>query len=84
MWVTQTHTGAVIATRPASMPLQAIDMSGFPNIQYQTSMAVADPVMAAILVFTAITEIRRSVAPNVEPGLKPIHPNSRIKVPVTT
>ena len=27
--------GAVIATRPASMPLQAIEMSGLPNIKYQ-------------------------------------------------
>ena len=27
--------GAVIATNPASMPLQAIEMSGFPNLKYQ-------------------------------------------------
>src|SRR5262249_45818851 len=33
---------------------------------------------------TATTEIRRSVAPNVEPGLNPIQPNSRMNVPVTT
>jgi hypothetical protein len=32
----------------------------------------------------ATTEIRRSVAPRVEPGLKPIQPNKRMKVPMTT
>ena len=32
----------------------------------------------------AITPIRRSVAASVEPGLKPIQPNSRMNVPVTT
>ena len=34
--------GAVMATRPASMPLQAIEMSGFPKKRYQRSMAAAD------------------------------------------
>src|SRR6185295_16955080 len=76
--------GAVIATRPASMPLQAIVMSGLPNIQYQTSSADVAPMMAARFVFTATTPMRRSVAASVEPGLKPIHPNNRMKVPVTT
>src|SRR5476649_1651186 len=76
--------GAVIATRPASMPLHAIVMSGLPNIQYQTSRADAEPMIAARLVFTATTAMRRSVAPSVEPGLKPIQPNSRMNVPMTT
>ena len=35
--------GAVMATRPASMPLQAMVMSGLPNRKYQRSMAAADP-----------------------------------------
>ena len=81
--LTNAH-GAVIATSPASMPLQAIVMSGFPNIMYQTSSADADPATAARFVLTATTEIRRSVAPSVEPGLNPIQPNSRMNVPVTT
>src|SRR5262245_31427194 len=80
---TKAH-GAVIATRPASMPLQAIEMSGLPNIAYQVTSADAAPATAARLVFTAITEMRRSVAPSVDPGLKPIQPNSRMNVPVTT
>src|SRR6476469_1189898 len=81
--LTNAH-GAVMATRPANMPLQAIVISGFLNIRYQTSSADAEPATAARFVFTATTEIRRSVAPSVEPGLKPIHPNSKMKVPVTT
>src|ERR1035438_226014 len=80
---TKAH-GAVIATRPASIPLQAMVTSGLPNMKYQSSRAVADPATAARFVLMAITEMRRSVAPSVEPGLKPIQPNSRIKVPVTT
>ena len=76
--------GAVMATSPASMPLQAIVMSGLPNRKYQTSSAAAEPATAARLVLTATTEMRRSVAPSVEPGLKPIQPNRRMKVPITT
>src|SRR5580692_10123949 len=76
--------GAVIATKPASIPLQAIVMSGLPNRKYQISMAAADPATAARFVFTATTEMRRSVAPSVDPGLKPIHPKSNMNVPVTT
>src|SRR5579864_9099092 len=76
--------GAVIATSPASMPLQAIVTSGLPNSKYQISIAAADPATAARFVFIATTEMRRSVAPSVEPGLNPIQPNKRMKVPVTT
>src|SRR5215813_11449315 len=76
--------GAVIATRPASMPLQAIEMSGLPKTKDQKSIAAADPATAARFVFMAIPEMRRSVAPRVEPGLKPIQPKRRMKVPVTT
>src|ERR1700683_1969646 len=76
--------GAVIATSPASIPLQAMVMSGLPNRKYQMSIAAAEPATAARLVLTATTEMRRSVAPRVEPGLKPIHPNNRMKVPITT
>src|SRR6202140_5847506 len=80
---TKAH-GAVIATSPASIPLQAMVISGFPKRQYQNTIAVAAPATAARFVFTAITEMRRSVAPSVEPGLNPIQPNKRMKVPVTT
>src|SRR5262245_13311887 len=76
--------GAVIATNPASMPLQAMVISGLPNRRYQKVIAAAEPAIAARFVFTATTEMRRSVEPSVEPGLKPIQPNKRIKVPVTT
>src|SRR5208282_4579211 len=76
--------GAVIATSPASIPLQAMVISGLPNMKYQNKSAAAEPATAARLVFTATTEIRRSVEPRVEPGLNPIQPNRRMKVPVTT
>ena len=76
--------GAVIATSPANIPLHAMVISGLPNRKYHKSMAAAEPATAARLVFTATTEMRRSVAPSVEPGLKPIQPKSRMKVPVTT
>src|ERR1700746_9088 len=80
---TKAH-GAVIATNPASIPLQAMVMSGLPNAKYQISIATAEPATAAKLVFTATTEMRRSVAPSGDPGLKPIHPKSNRNVPVTT
>ena len=40
---TKAH-GAVIATRPASMPLHAIEMSGLPKSQYHRKIAVAEPL----------------------------------------
>src|ERR1039458_9819033 len=43
--------GAVIATRPASIPLHAIVISGLPNRKYQMSIAAADPATAARFVF---------------------------------
>jgi len=76
---TKAH-GAVMATSPASIPLQAMVMSGLPNTKYHNSMAAAEPATAARFVFTATTEMRRSVAPRVEPGLKPIHPNNKMNV----
>src|ERR1700686_5194320 len=66
--------GAVIATNPANMPLHAIVISGLPNIMYHTSIAVAEPATAERFVLTATTEMRRSVAASVDPGLNPIQP----------
>ena len=80
---TKAH-GAVIATNPASIPLQAMVISGLPNMKYHSSIAAAEPATAARLVFTATTEMRRSVAPRVEPGLNPIQPKSKMNVPETT
>src|SRR5208282_4167292 len=45
--------GAVIATNPASIPLQAIVMSGLPNRRYHKSIDAADPATAARFVLTA-------------------------------
>src|SRR5438094_9089896 len=79
--LTKAH-GAVMATSPASIPLQAMVMSGLPNRKYQTSSADAEPATAARLVLTATIEIRRPVAPSVDPGLDPSQPNSRMNVPM--
>ena len=76
--------GAVIATSPASIPLHDIEMSGFPHLEYVQPAATTKPAHAESSVFTATSPMRRSVAPNVEPGLKPIQPNTRISVPITT
>src|SRR5436190_22035557 len=48
--------GAVIATRPASIPLHAIVMSDFPNLSHQKNIAAADPKIAAKIVLKATTE----------------------------
>ena len=62
-----------------------IDSSKYENVwDYEQYMRLAEPAIAARLVLIATTEMRRSVAPRVEPGLKPIQPKSRIKVPMTT
>src|SRR6202046_4036799 len=58
---TKAH-GAVIATSPASIPWQAIVISGLPKSAYHNSIATAEPATAARLVLTATTDMRRSVA----------------------
>src|SRR5450755_4163202 len=63
--------GAVIATRPASMPLHDIEMSGLPYFALVSPIAITKPTHAASNVLTATRPMRRSVAPSVEPGLKP-------------
>ena len=78
---TKAH-GAVIATRPASMPLTIIPGSGFLLPVYIVkNIAVAAPNAAAMAVFVATTAKRTSVAAKVEAALKPNQPNSRMNVP---
>src|SRR4030095_548924 len=48
--------GAVMATRPASMPLQAIEISGLPKTKYQKIIAVAEAATAADLLRLAWNE----------------------------
>jgi hypothetical protein len=61
---TKAH-GAVMATRPASMPLAVIDGSGLPHSFQTRSMAATQPVEAAMNVLTMTTGKRRSVAARV-------------------
>jgi len=59
--------GAVIATRPATAPLQLILTSGLPSFLHVISIAITAPAAAAKFVF-AIIDILSSWAENVEPG----------------
>src|SRR5262245_63534991 len=73
--------GAVIATRPASMPLTIIPGSGLPVRNIITNMAMTAPKAAAIAVLVATTANWTSVAASVEAALNPNQPNSRMKQP---
>src|SRR5947209_2270251 len=77
--------GAVIATRPASMPLHIMDGSGFLVLNHQTySVLARAAVEPAIMVLTATTAWRKSVPARAEPGLNPNQPNARMNVPNIT
>ena len=77
---TKAH-GAVIATRPASMPLAIIPGSGLPVRRVTHSIDTIAPKAPAIAVLVATTANCTSVAANVEAALKPNQPNSRMNVP---
>ena len=77
---TKAH-GAVMATRPASMPLAIIPGSGLPVRRVIHSMATMAPNAPAIAVFVATVANCTSVAANVDAALKPNHPNNRMNVP---
>ena len=73
--------GAVMATRPASMPLTIIPGSGLPVLRIITNIATTAPKAPAMAVLAATTANCTSVAANVEAALKPNQPNSRMKQP---
>ena len=55
-----------------------------PTIYVFRTIAMTNPTDAESRVLTATRPIRRSVAPSVDPGLKPIQPNTSTSVPITT
>jgi hypothetical protein len=68
--------GAVIATRPASIPLHIMLGSGLPlRTLHIHNIDPKAPVAPASIVLTAITEICRSPPADVDPGLNPNHPD---------
>src|SRR5258708_40145865 len=68
--LTKAH-GAVIATKPASMPLHIMEGSGFlVRIHHIHIVAPTAPVAEASMVLTATTAMSRSVPARDEPGLK--------------
>ena len=73
--------GAVIATRPASMPLAIMPGSGLPVRLVIQSIAAMAPNAPAMAVLVATVANWMSVAAKVEAALKPNQPNSRMKVP---
>src|SRR5260370_37791052 len=76
--------GAVMAPRPANMPLHIMPGSGLPVLIIMTSAVNRAPEADASMVFTAMMAMRLSVPDSVEPGLNPNQPNARMNVPNMT
>src|SRR3972149_10287210 len=72
---------AVMATRPASVPLSIIERSGLRSMIHAVSVAVSVAAAAAVLVVSAILAIAPASAAIVEPGLNPNHPSQRMSAP---
>ena len=76
--------GAVMATRPPSMPLHIIEGSGLPYSfhMYKAETSVLAP--EASMVLTAMRPIQPLVPERVEPALKPNQPKASRRVPNMT
>jgi hypothetical protein len=79
--VTKAH-GAVMATRPARLPLSVMPRSGLPRRIQAVAVAVSVAIEAASAVVIATSEMTRASAAIVLPGLKPNQPNHRMKQPM--
>src|SRR4029453_5844287 len=75
--------GAVIATRPASMPLTIMLGSGLPYFHHMENIEKIARDADASRVLTGVPEMRRSAPASVLPGLKANHPKARMKQPST-
>src|SRR5688572_15923434 len=73
--------GAVIATRPARVPLRIMLRSGFPSRSWVTTAAEMQPAAAAMLVLRAIEAIALASTAIVLPGLNPNHPSHKTRHP---
>ncbi len=73
--------GAVIATRPANIPLIIIPGFGLPVRRVIQNIEATAPNAPEIAVFVATVANCTSVAESVDAALKPNQPNRRIKVP---
>ena len=73
--------GAVMATRPARVPLRIMLRSGLPSAIQATSVAARQPAAAAMLVFSATRPIAFTSTAIVLPGLNPNQPSQRMNVP---
>src|SRR3954464_13190635 len=77
---TKAH-GAVMATRPASMPLAIMAGSGLPERIVTQNRQATEPKAPASAVLTATTANCTSEAAKVDAALNPNQPNSRMNVP---
>src|SRR5437773_6586593 len=75
--VTKAH-GAVMATRPASMPLHIIEGSGLPKTIHMYRHEASAPAAEASIVLTAMMPMRLSDAASEEPALNPNQPKARM------
>ena len=80
---TKAHA-AVIATSAATAPFSIMERSGFLTTSHEVATAPSTPAAAARLVLSATYE-KKPTPPkstlSVEPGLKPNHPNQRMRTP---
>src|SRR4051812_44814021 len=73
--------GAVMATRPASMPFTIMPGSGFPHRHMTQNMDETAPKAPASAVLAATTANWMSVAASVDAALNPNQPNNKMKQP---
>ena len=73
---------AVMPTRPARIPLSAIERSGFLRKIQEVNIAPRPPAAAASAVVTKTSETRNGSALRTEPPLKPNQPRNSRKTPI--
>src|SRR6185295_11565300 len=72
----------VIATRPATAPLAAPSMVGFPRTDHSANNQLSDADAAAVFVATNAL-VANPLAPSADPALNPNHPTHNRPAPIT-
>ena len=75
---------AVIPTKPAKAPFRVMEISALPYLIQVRNNATTAPAAAARFVVITIPATLFALSPDIassDPGLKPNHPNQRIKTP---
>src|SRR6188768_3973744 len=79
-----TSAPALMATKPARIPLSISDNSGFRLMKLYANMAPAPPAAPAKQVFTRTNEVRAGSADSTEPPLNPNQPSHKTSTPMVT